>query len=1008
LGIAGIFIAKTEQYGGNTVMSRDALVVGLNTYQDPTLPNLQAPALDGEAIAQTLAHHGEFRVKRLPEALTEGNVPIVGKSLGLTTSTLESALIQLFKPEGAQIPELALFYFSGHGLRDQGIGLHGGYLATTSTQASTQDLGLSLGWLRLLLEQSPVKQQVIWLDCCHSGSLFVALDRANPGAGGQGKDRCFIASSRDFESSWQDLQSPYSVFTKALLDGLDPERARGVGVDSIALTDFINKALKGELQTPIATNSGEPIKLTWSRQEAPISPTQQTQEVPGLGIRPYKGLAYFDCNGEDPKYFYGREELTKQLLDQVRTSAFTTIVGASGSGKSSVLRAGLLHQLQLGQRILGSDQWRVQIMLPGEKPLQNLALTFVEPGLNDLDKAEQLGRAEGLLKQGAEGLRRLVQTSGAERFVLVIDQFEEVFTLCGDEKEREAFLACVLGALAETAALRVVLTMRADFVGKCLEREYSGLAKRVQENLIPVLPLSREELEWAICRPAERVGLGVEPLLVQQILDDIAGAPGELPLLQYTLTEIWRLRQVNQEANQLSLGVYQALGGIRGTLDKRATAIYREFSEAEQGTVRHIFLGLTQLGEGTEDTRRRVLQEALVTPQHPQAVVQWVVQRLADAKLVVTSEVQGSGGRMAVVDVAHEALIRHWGLLRRWLAENRGLLLQQRRIENGAMEWRQQGEAKGYLLQGIPLREAKRFQREQVEEFPLSVVANRFIQASVKQRRWSRIKVASWLIIPALILFIPVDMYFLNQRADDLFQQIARGDDVSEQDAAKSRYAVEKLSSSCIKGLTWLPLYPRERLLGYCRLSGADLSSAYLPSVNLSFADLRDTNFRDANLRNAEFPSAYLSSAYLNHANLSSADLKYANFSYTDLRSADLNYANLSNTNLSNTDLSNTDLSNADLSNADLSNADLRDADLRNAILLSTNFTQARNLIKERLETEGPPLLCATYLPSNITDIDPHRDCDEVKEELAKRYPWWSKEDTERIVEEAISNFNNP
>ncbi|WP_225901159.1 caspase family protein [[Leptolyngbya] sp. PCC 7376] len=416
-------------------MSRDALVVGVNVYQNESLKNLTSPAADAEAIAQMLEKHGDFDVvRRLPEAIDDENKPVVGQSLEVRLKELKQALVQLFKPEGKHIPDTALFYFSGHGLRNT-LGISEGFLATSDTHPDFEFYGLSMNWLRQLLEESPIRQQVIWLDCCHSGQLLI--HEANPGNNGFAKDRCFIASSREFEGSWSDLNSSYSVMTKALLDGLDPNRLPGRWVDTFALTDYVNQTLKGELQTPICTNFGEAINLTRSWQ---VEAEQKSGAQTDSGICPYKGLEFFDCNDEDPKYFFGRDVLVDELLDKVRTSNFMALVGASGNGKSSVLRAGLLHQLKLGRRITGSDSWQIRITRPDKNPLENLALAFVDEGLSDLDRAAELGKAKGLLEEGTEGLKRLIQVSSAPRIILVVDQIEEVFTRCESAEEREQYL----------------------------------------------------------------------------------------------------------------------------------------------------------------------------------------------------------------------------------------------------------------------------------------------------------------------------------------------------------------------------------------------------------------------------------------------------------------------------------------------------------------------------------------------------------------------------------------
>jgi Caspase domain len=316
-------------------MSRDALVVGINTYQN--LNPLKAPAADAEAIAQRLQQDGEFRVWRSPEIM-HNNQPQVGKTTPVTVSELTEALTQLFTPEGRQIPDTALFYFSGHGLHVK-RGVSDGYLATSDIDHAQSIFGVSLLWLRRLLEESPVRQQIIWLDCCHSGALL-NVEEANPGGRGQARDRCFIAASRDYQIAYEDFGDAHSVLTKALLDGLDPTRHPERGIDNLLLTDFVNQALKGAIQSPVCSNFGEPILLTrqWQGTE-PIAAASPRSECP------YRGLTYFDCNEEDPKYFYGRTALTDQLLDQVRQNNFLAIVGASGSGKSSVLRAGLIQLL---------------------------------------------------------------------------------------------------------------------------------------------------------------------------------------------------------------------------------------------------------------------------------------------------------------------------------------------------------------------------------------------------------------------------------------------------------------------------------------------------------------------------------------------------------------------------------------------------------------------------------------------------------------------------------------
>ncbi|MGB3495295.1 MAG: pentapeptide repeat-containing protein [Elainellaceae cyanobacterium] len=1006
-------------------MSRDALVVGINTYTH--LKSLKAPATDAEEIAKILETDGDFQtVRRLPEAIaqTDSNQPVVGETLEVSQLQLKKALKQLFRPDSSQAPDTALFYFSGHGIPDT-EGYDKGYLATSDTHPSILETGVSLRWLQWLLSESPVKQQIIWLDCCHSGGLLVNVESANPGHG-ERRDRCFIASSRDFEQSWQDLNSPYSVLTQALLDGLDPTRLQGRWVDSFALVDYVNQALKGELQKPICTNFGEAINLTrtWQVETDTIKTATEANE-----ICPYKGLEYFDFNDEDPKYFFGRDQLTGQLLDQVRTSNFMALVGASGNGKSSVLRAGLLHQLKLGRRITGSDQWRIRLTRPDRQPLRNLALAFVDENAPDLERAEQLGRSERLIEKGADGLRRLVQTDSAPKVILVIDQFEEVFTRCENVEEREQFFACIMGALAETEEkLCLILALRADFVGKCLERDYSGLADRVQQGMVNVLPMALDDLRDAICNPAEQVGLIVEPALLTEILDDIAGAPGSLPLLQYTLKELWHQRQ----NNQLVLSAYHALGGINGTLDKKATEIYSQFDEAEQRTVQHIFQQLTQLGEDTEDTRRRVFQENLVAePKHSAEQVNRVIATLAapENRLLVTSEVISKGSdaeRMAIVDVAHEALIRHWRLLRQWIEKNRDLLRQHRKIEQAAEEWQSHRKTNDYLLSGRQLTDTRLFQKNYGDRLPLSSLSCDYLLRSLSHRRNSRMKLIGFgAIVPlALATYTGIQLatYYrlkphwdlvysfdaetnpigrnslvravehinsagrslsgINLSSADLSSADLSSADLNKADLNKADLGSADLSSANLSSanlssadLSSANLSSADLIDAY--LSSADLNDAYLndaylgsadlSSANLSSADLNKANLGSANLSSADLSSADLSSAYLNKANLGSANLSSANLSSAYLSSADLNKANLSSADLNKANLGSANLSSANLGSADLSSADLNDADLSSADLNDANLRSA-DLIDADLSSAN--LSSANLGSANLSSAD--------------------------------------
>ncbi len=911
-------------------MTRDALVVGINNYQDDNLRNLKAPAVDGEAIALILEKYGDFNVWRLPQAIDpDTRKPYIAKTQELSLTDLEKALVKLFKPEERPIPDTALFYFSGHGVREE-KGIQEGFLASSNIAPSSGFYGLSLQWLRRLLQESPIRQQIIWLDCCHSEELL-NFNEADPGEQAPARDRCLIAASREFEASYED--SKYSILTKVILDGLDPNRYPRQWITNYSLIEFINQNLRHENQRPVVTNFGLPINLTRTLDRAIfISQGQDSQD-----ICPYKGLEYFDCNEQDPKYFYGREKLTDQLIDRVRNNNFLAILGESGSGKSSVLRAGLLHQLKLGRKLAGSQDWKIQIMLPGEHPLQNLALSWLNSKLSDTKRATKLKEIKSLLQQGREGLVKLVQASRANRVILVVDQFEEVFTLCQDLSEREAFFQCLLKTLEQTDnKLCLIMAMRIDFLGKCFHRKYSGLGNKIQEpdNFITVSPLEKEQLKQAIIKPAEKVKLSLESGLAKTIIKDVENSPGSLPLLQDTLTELWKRRK----DNQLKLTAYSQLGGIGGTLNQRATEVYNSLSKQEQDCAQHIFLSLTTLGEGIEDTPRRVLKQDLLTAKHNQELIDKVVQKLANFKLIVTRN-------RAEVEVVHEALIKNWILLRQWLDECRDLLRQKRKIEDAAKDWQSSGQKTDYLLSKKRLKEAKDFQKEQQEKYPLSELAARFIAKSSKYQKREIIKsLVSFLVIP-LIGIVIVGYFVVREIQLNAAQTLIR--DCQGKESCRGRIeALERLVKA------------KKSLKSY------NLSSANLNFANLNFANLNFANLNFANLESANLESAYLNFTNLNFTNLNFANLNFANLDSANLDSAYLNFANLESANLDSAYLVRANLNFANLDRANLVRAYLDSANLNFAYLESANLNFA-NLVRANLESAN---LESAYLDSAYLD----------------------------------------
>ncbi len=408
------------------------------------------------------------------------------------------------------------------------------------------------------------------------------------------------------------------------------------------------------------------------------------------GKNPYRGLELFDV--EHAPLFFGREASTEWLLVALKRkpsgieNRFLAIVGASGSGKSSLARAGLLAAMKDG-KLDGSAAWPRAICRPGSEPFFNLAraLTGHAPESVSAVVFDRLqGRKDGERSLHVAAGLVLGEPPRAERLVVLVDQFEEVFTLCNDEAERRDFIANLLHA-ATVAGGRsiVVLTMRADFYPRCAS--YANLAAALSDHQVLVGPMTDDELRRAIDRPARLAGLEPEPGLVELLVDDIRGRAGGLPLLQFALQEVWQRR----EDYRLSIRTYREIGQIEGALQRKADAVFGTFTDEQKELCRRIFLRLVQPGEGSEDTRRRAARRELL-PNNPEqaGAVQAIIDRLTDPESrLLTTERQQSGAGEGTLEVAHEALIRGWPQLRTWIEADRAGLRTHLRLTDAAKEW---------------------------------------------------------------------------------------------------------------------------------------------------------------------------------------------------------------------------------------------------------------------------------------------------------------------------------
>ncbi|MBX9258005.1 caspase family protein [Desmonostoc muscorum CCALA 125] len=655
-------------------MARYALVIGIAEYLSPSLPRLSKTTNDAEAIAQLLEQYGDFQsVQRLPQRWNKdkngyeiGAQKVTGAQLGQDLRTF--LLQQAANNE-------ALIYFSGHGFTiSDNLGQQKGYLASSDCQIELkknenieQKYGISLDSLNDSIRESQLSSLVMLLDCCHSGYFLERqLIERTLNAFSTQKDYYLITACRGFERAGAIKSEEYSIFTGAVIKGLAAENAgssRRISGDR--LFDFVSNELKGSVQEPIRMGWGRSITLvTYPQLDIPTG-----EKIAFNHENPYRGLYAFES--EQAQYFCGRNEAVRTLISRLAESRFLAVIGYSGSGKSSLVKAGLLPQLK-GDRLPGSSQWKIISFTPGEHPLGKL--------VDILARQQQQNQS----------------------YLLFIDQFEEIFTLCQDDEERQAFIRLVAKEVKTAERqTRIILTIRGDFLNRCADYlEIITLINSFPPTSFIVPPMSFTELEEAIEKPAKLHGVNFEHSLVSQIITDVVNRPGALPILQYALKELWRVCIEEAESPEplLTCKGYEEIGGVKGALDKRATILYESLTTIDQTFVRRLFMELVQLGETGEVTRRRASWERLkVVADSPQQL-QRVVGLLAGSqqRLIITDR--------DTVEVAHEALLSEWKLLNTWIADNLENIRLSRSLEADCQEWQQRfNKSDDALLAGANL-----------------------------------------------------------------------------------------------------------------------------------------------------------------------------------------------------------------------------------------------------------------------------------------------------------------
>ena len=438
---------------------------------------------------------------------------------------------------------------------------------------------------------------------------------------------------------------------------------------------------------------------------------------------PYRGL--FAFREEDSHLFFGREAFTLELVKAVKSKALVAVVGSSGSGKSSLVFAGLIPRL----RAQGFGESHIISFRPGKNPFQALGAAIAP--LVKIQESHQLKEEDYTgslveldlslaLRQDELTLCKLVEDlvkPPATRLILIADQFEELYTQTS-ESERQAFLDLLLNAVKLAPAFTLVLTLRADFYGYALS--YRPLSDVFQGSVMNLAPMNHSELRSVIEKPAALNGVALEKGLTNKLIDDVWGNSARLPLLEFALTRLWS----KQREGLLTHEAYLEIGGVEEALANHAEAVYAGLCKTDRERAQRLFMQLVQ-PEGMTDATRRLATRDEVHPEN------WdLVTKLADKRLLVTNRIESAG--VETVEIVHEAMIKSWSRLRHWMRVGGEFRTWQEQLRAARRQWENSGGDEGALLRGKPLADAKYWQGKHLDD--LSLGDRRFIELSGKLR----------------------------------------------------------------------------------------------------------------------------------------------------------------------------------------------------------------------------------------------------------------------------------
>jgi AAA ATPase domain/Pentapeptide repeats (8 copies) len=577
------------------------------------------------------------------------------------------------------------------------------------------------------------------------------------------------------------------------------------------------------------------------------SPTWQSL---GKIRSPFKGLAAF--TEADADKFYGREETIERYAKLVATASLVPIIGASGSGKSSLVQAGLIPYLKQD----AASDWQILTMRPGRNPFDALAKAIFNADRADLQTIQldvDLASDRQLMTQKLAQIR-----IPQRRILLFIDQFEELFTQSNDEAARQVFLQSLADAVSNAPNFVLVFTLRNDFLPTLQSDRQDNDFRQVLERYSPQLvgSMSRDRLEAAITKPVEKLGVEFEGGLVDRLINDVGTTDGSLPLLQLVLDLLWK----NVQKRQLTHECYEAIGGKDGmktVLAKRAEEIYAEFVEQSRvKQLREVFFNLVSLGDNNTGMTRRIATRADIGEDN------WrdIVIPLSDASKRMLRTDFDEKNKVSTVEIIHESLIQYWQRLKNWIEEYRDELEQIAKIKIAAAKWDENNRSKQDLWLGKKLKEAKKFSKDRHELPSLGLTVNDFLAAGSKQKRWNIFRFS------VLGVFLPISIFYWAITATIV------GINTRIIENTPKEICTPQLSIA----ISLLSMIQHE--FKHVNLEGRNLDCTYLENIDLSYTNLSYTSFIGVNLEGAS----------LDFSDLHGANFMGASLIGTDFRNSDL------------------------------------------------------------------------------------------------------------------------